>query len=432
MDGESQLPRRPDELISAARDGIEDFSIRDIQALLRALQEANDKLQRENAALNSKLRDAQTCQRESLSTLAGGIAHNFNNLLMVVSGMAALGLMDPPKDARAGAYLEEIKNAALRAAHLSDQMRAYSGKGHAVLKKSDVNELLRAMKGLFAGAAGQNITLNYELAEELPAVEIDVAQIRQAITNLVSNAIEAIGQAKGQITVRTGLATVDSSQLSKTQPGQYVFVEVADTGCGMAMDVQPKVFDPFFTTKFTGRGLGLAVVQGVAIGHRGTVVLASQPGHGATFRLLLPATVQGQPAQAPQPDQPHSARAMVLIVDDDESILNLTRLMLEKAGLSVVTASDGQTAVELFQYGYEDIGAVLLDIAMPGLGGENTFRQLQAIRNDIPIFVCSGFGEGSVVQDFVDMGCDGFFQKPYDFEKLIRMLRAIVQPSPGE
>jgi len=106
--------------------------------------------------------------------------------------------------------------------------------------------------------------------------------------------------------------------------------------------------------------------------------------------------------------------------------------MLEKAGLSVVTASDGQTAVELFQYGYEDIGAVLLDIAMPGLGGENTFRQLQAIRNDIPIFVCSGFGEGSVVQDFVDMGCDGFFQKPYDFEKLIRMLRAIVQPSPGE
>jgi CheY-like chemotaxis protein len=138
------------------------------------------------------------------------------------------------------------------------------------------------------------------------------------------------------------------------------------------------------------------------------------------------------PHKTPPRAETQNPTAMILLVDDDEAVLNLTRLMLEKAGLSVVTASDGQAAVELFQYGYDDIGAVLLDIAMPGMSGEETFRRLRAIRSDIPIFVCSGFGQGSVVQDFADLGFDGFFQKPYDFDKLIRMLRAAARPGRSE
>ncbi|MBN1342964.1 MAG: PAS domain S-box protein [Phycisphaerae bacterium] len=231
---------------------------------------------------------------ESLGVLAGGIAHDFNNLLVGILGNVSLVMNELPKGSPARESLHVIEESAQRAAELTGQMLAYSGRGRFVVDTVVLSEFIKDMDQLIQGVVPGHISLAYELADDLPEIEVDAGQIRQAVLNLVTNAVEAIDQQEGSIHLRTGLLSADEGYLSeccgyrRLPEGAYVYLEVADTGCGMDDDTVAKVFDPFFTTKFTGRGLGLAAVLGIVRGHYGAIRVTSRPGSGATFRVLLP------------------------------------------------------------------------------------------------------------------------------------------------
>ncbi len=254
--------------------------------------------------IEEQLREAQ--KLESLGVLAGGVAHDFNNLLTGILGNASLA-----RDGLAGHHaerllLEEIMKSAERAADLTRQLLAYAGKGRFVMRTVNLSALVREIGGLLQASVPKHVRLQFELADGLAGVHADPGQLQQVVTHLVINGAEAARPEGGTVLVRTGLQQVDepyiatmSSAGDLLQPGEYVSLEVHDTGCGMDEDILAKIFDPFFTTKFAGRGLGLSAVLGIVRGHRGAVKVSSQPGEGTTFKVLLPASLHPIEPQAP-------------------------------------------------------------------------------------------------------------------------------------
>jgi PAS domain S-box-containing protein len=252
--------------------------------------------------------EVQSTQKlESLATLAGGIAHDFNNLLVGILGNASLVLNDLPPDSPHRESLNMIELAAMRAAQLTNKMLAYSGKGAFVVGPLNLSEEVRKALEHRQDMLSERVTLTLDLDDELPPIEADATQIQQVIFNLVTNAAEAIGDARGTVTLRTGLAHQDAGCPSGNRPDPMpaeparVFLEVADTGCGMNAETKARVFDPFFTTKFTGRGLGLAAVLGIVRGHGGEIRIDSKPGKGTTFTLCFP-SMRIQPSHEPSID----------------------------------------------------------------------------------------------------------------------------------
>ncbi|MCP4645185.1 MAG: GAF domain-containing protein [bacterium] len=243
--------------------------------------------------LEERFQQAQ--KQESLGVLAGGIAHDFNNLLMGILGNAGLALLDLTPEAPARESVSQIETAALRAADLTKQLLAYSGRGQIDVQSVDLSHVVEDMSHLLGTAVSKKAILRYDLDEGIPLVEGDATQVRQVVVNLTTNASDAIGNRSGVITVRTGATHADEEYLSQMYlnedlpEGQYVFVEVSDTGCGMDAETEARIFDPFFTTKFVGRGLGLAAVLGIVRGHRGALHVHSRPGQGTVIRVLFPA-----------------------------------------------------------------------------------------------------------------------------------------------
>jgi CheY-like chemotaxis protein len=267
-------------------------------------------------------------------------------------------------------------------------------------------------------------------------INADPTQIRQVTMNLISNAAEAIGERPGVITVRTGEMQADRAYLSETylgaevEEGSYVYLEVSDTGCGMNEGIKAKIFDPFFTTKFSGRGLGLAALLGIARSHRGTLAVDSAPGQGTTFRVLFPsAGAVAEQEDVPVPmESTWRGSGTVLVVDDEEEVRDVTRWMLESAGFSVLTAQDGVEGVDLFRSNKEGIDAVLLDLAMPGMGGEEALHEMRRLRPDIRILLISGYGERAVTGRLADEQSTSFIQKPYGRTQLTEKLCALLEP----
>jgi CheY-like chemotaxis protein len=255
--------------------------------------------------------------------------------------------------------------------------------------------------------------------------------MRQIIMNLVINASEAIGDRSGAITLRTGAAHCDRAALGETYLGDelpeglYVYVEVADNGCGMAAETRAKIFDPFFTTKFTGRGLGLAAVLGIVRGHHGAIRCTSVLGQGTTFKVLFPASpLHAKVAEGPEAAaQKWRGSGTILVVDDEETIRALARHMLMKMGFQVLTAADGREALEIFRAEGDKIRLVLLDMTMPHLDGDETFRGLQRMRPDVEVILSSGFNESTATGRFAGLGLAGFLQKPYRYEELLALVR---------
>ena len=250
-----------------------------------------ERAQAERQALQAQVLGAQ--KLESLGVLAGGVAHEFNNLLVGVLGNADLALTKLPALSQVRTCLEDIKVAAVRAAELTNQMLAYSGKGRFMIEVLDLGAVVRETAPLLAASMDGKAALEYDLAADCP-VEADVGQVRQVVMNLLANAADAIGSDEGTITIATGMVDADDAYLAETYladdlpPGRYAFLEVRDTGCGMDDATRARLFDPFFTTKFTGRGLGLAAVLGIVRGHRGAIKVDSAVGRGTTVRVLLP------------------------------------------------------------------------------------------------------------------------------------------------
>jgi signal transduction histidine kinase len=393
----------------------------------RRLAEQAESLQRSadaRRAFEARLQHAQ--KLESLGRLAGGIAHDFNNLLMAILGNIELALDMLPPGSAAHQSLLAAGTASGRATELTRQMLAYAGRGKYSVDEVDLSRLVDGMADMLRVAVSKRAALRFDLAGDLPSVRGDVAQIRQVLMNLVVNASEALGDRDGAIGVSTKSGFFSRSDLTEQWQGDdlpegtYVRLDVSDTGCGMDGKTVQRVFDPFFTTKFTGRGLGLAVVLGIVRGHKAAVKIATELGRGSTFSVLFPATPAAQPDAAP--DAGAAARrqdgGQVLLVDDEDAVRVPARAMLARLGYDVIEASDGREAVSSFAANRGAIRCVLLDLTMPQMNGEETFKALRAIDPSVRVVVASGYGEQDMASRFGDGLPAGFIQKPYTLQTL--------------
>ncbi|MFH1844392.1 MAG: ATP-binding protein, partial [bacterium] len=325
----------------------------------------------EQQALEAQVRHTQ--KLESLGVLAGGIAHDFNNIIFIMMGNADLALMELSPESPVREYVKEIKKGASRAAELCGQMLAYSGKGKFVVEPINLSHVVEEMAHMLEISISKKAILRYHFANNLPSIEADVTQIRQVIMNLITNASDAIGDRSGVISISTGVIESDQAYLNGTfldedlPEGLYVTLEVADTGCGIDEQTRAKIFEPFYTTKFTGRGLGLAAVLGIVRGHGGTIKIYSELDKGTTFKLLLPAASGEVAALSGTNNQQNDwcGEGTILLVDDEVSVRTLGKRMLEKMGFSVLVASDGHQAVQVYCEKGDEVTCVLLDMTMP-------------------------------------------------------------------
>lgn len=420
--------------------GIDMREVPGVNGIVLHLSDVTDRIAAEAERKNLQEQVQHAQKLESLGVLAGGIAHDFNNLLMAILGHTDLALQDLSTHSPARHHLVEIDHASRHAADLCRQMLAYSGRGRFMIEAININHALDEMEHILAVSISKKVVLKYHLADTLPPVEVDLSQIQQVIMNLVTNASEAIGERSGVISISSGVMHCDSNYLKTTyireelREGPYVYLEVSDTGCGMDRDTQKKIFDPFFTTKFTGRGLGLAAVLGIVRGHHGAVKVYSEPGRGTTIKVLLPASEKlDEPIPvATQNDSrtDWNATGVILVVDDEETIRLLAKNLLERLGFEVRTAAHGREAVKIYQQAPDEIVCVLLDLTMPHMDGEETFRELRRIRPDIQVIISSGYSELEVVQRFAGKGLAGFIQKPYVLSDLSKKLKEVLQADP--
>ncbi|MBD3369885.1 PAS domain S-box protein [Candidatus Fermentibacteria bacterium] len=413
----------------------------EIMAIVRDLT-ARKRAEEERRTFERRLQHAQ--KLESLGVLAGGVAHDFNNLLMGILGNAGLALMEVGPDNPAHKTIERLEKAALRAAELTNQLLAYSGKGKFVVEPLDLNDMVREMANLLEAAVSSNVLLRLDLGEDSPAVEADHTQIRQVLMNLIMNASEAVGETSGAVTISTGVSHLDRDYFRGTylesdlEEGNYAYLEVSDTGCGMSSEEVIRIFDPFYSTKFTGRGLGLAAVVGIVKGHGGTIKVYSEPGEGSTFKVLLPlvgSTVRKrekaeEDAEAGMELGEHAPT--VLIVDDEENSRTVPKLILEKAGCTVLLAEDGLEAVEVFDEQGNSIDLVLLDMTMPRMSGRETLTELRKLDSSIGIVLTSGYSKRDAISRFGSSEISGFIQKPYTPGDLISLIVDMMQQEPSE
>ena len=390
---------------------------------LRLELEARAKAETARLRLEDKLLQSQ--KLESLGVLAGGITHDFNNLLVGVLGNASLALMDLPQNSPARPTLQSIQRAARTLADLSQQMLAYSGRGAFVIQQLDLSGLVEEVTHLLRVTVSKKAVLKLDLAVDLPPVEAGVSQLRQVILNLVTNASDAISSRSGFIRVSTSLVYCDQAYLAETMlpsnaaPGYYAALEVSDTGVGMDAATQRKMWDPFFTTKQTGRGLGLAAVLGIVRGHKGALRVYSELGRGTTVKVLLPVSAE---MEAPSPEDPDDRGQLIMLVDDEETCRAVGHQILERAGYQVILAADGSEAVAYFK-SRSDIDLVVLDLTMPRMDGAEAFSAIRRIDPDVKIVLTSGYGERDVTTAFAGKRLNGFVQKPWVMQDMLNAVK---------
>ena len=374
---------------------------------------------------------AQRAHRlESLGMLASGIAHDFNNLLTSVLGHAGMALAK----LRAGDHdpvrgmVEKIEEAAMAASELTHQLLTYTGKGQVATRPTDLNRVIEETTSLVGVSISQKVVLRCDLAKSLPSVEADDAQLRRVVMNLVINASEAMDGDTGTIWIRTGVAndpSLEDFSEKPTSEGPFVFLDVRDSGKGISDDTRARIFDPFFTTKFTGRGLGLAAVAGIVRAHRGGIRLDSEFGRGTTIRVVFPIAADEVPASGPPAlamSRRSQMRGLLLLVDDEASVRDVVRQMLEDVGLDVMTAAGGREAVNAFTTHQDEIQAVVLDLTMPDLNGEATLDQIRRIKVATPVVFMSGYNDGADRWNDALNQHVAFVQKPFQQHELVARL----------
>lgn len=400
-----------------------------IALVMQSAEHAAEREQRHE--LETRMLEAQ--RLESLGMLAGGIAHDFNNLLVSMLGNIDIARRRLPHDHPSARSLAGADLAANRAADLCTQLLAYSGRGRFQIESLDICRELDDIGTLLETAVARRGSLRFDCQERLPGVRADATQFRQILLNLVTNAAEALPDTGGSIVVRARALAVGeapASGWSELTEGTYVQIDVADDGAGMDEATQARMFDPFYTTKFTGRGLGLAAVQGIVHGHGGAIRVRSTPGIGTTLSFAL----QADPEATVQADDPTATGTaplgggMVLVIDDQELVRETAAALLQELGYLAVRAASGAEAVEMFAQSPRRFAFALLDVTMPGMSGRECFEQLRRIRDDLPIVVMSGYDAGDESLGFARGANASFLHKPFR----VRALVEAVQTASGE
>ena len=372
---------------------------------------------------------------ESIGLLAGGIAHDFNNLLVGIMGGASFAINSLAKDHPAFPMMEMILRSSERAAHLTQQLLAYAGKGQMFVEPVNLSDLIEETCTLLNASISKSVEIDLRIDHQLPFIEASPSQIQQLTMNLIINAAEAVGDKPGKVTVKTSSRQVDDvSGPSKEcgyalTAGLFVSLEVKDTGCGMDEQTRMRVFEPFFTTKFTGRGLGLAAVQGIVRSLRGWITVDSAPGKGSIFRVMIPAS-EARETKASDPEiHIPEQNARILLVDDEDLVCRTAKAILERAGYIVVTARDSSQGLAILREQLNQIDLVLLDLSMPGKSGVDVLKEIRQIHETLPVAIASGYSEEEVLERFGANMISGFVQKPFTSTRLVNDVRALLKPA---
>jgi len=417
-----------DTAVAAMRAGATDYIMKDrLQrlpgAVGRALADAG--VRRERAQLQRDLAQAQ--KLEAIGRLAGGVAHDFNNVLTAILGSAELLLLDAPRGGASREEVQIIRDAAVRAQELIRQLLAFSARQVLQPAVVDLNDLVKNLGRMLRRLIGEDLALLTELGPDLGAVRVDPGQVEQVLVNLAVNARDAMPDG-GRLTIRT--ANVDVSEAAELPIGRYVLIEVADTGTGMDAATMARAFEPFFTTKERGKGtgLGLASVYGIVRQSGGHIGLTSAPGAGTTFRIHLPRVEAAVDAahEAPAVAAPAAGTETILVAEDEQMVRVLVRKVLEQAGYTVLLAGGGSEALQLAERHTGPIHLLVTDVVMPGMSGRELARQLVTKRAGTKVLFLSGYADDAVARHGVLEPGTAFMQKPFTPSALARRVREVL------
>jgi len=370
---------------------------------------------------------------EAIGTLAGGIAHDFNNILAAVQGYVELSLDDLPDDSPVRDNLEQILSCSNRATKLVKQILTFSRKDEQEQKKEPVqiSSIIKEVLGMLRSSLPATIKICRKIHAESSQVLADPTQMHQVLVNLCTNASHAMKPAGGLLEV--GLEDIELESETRIgdeylSKGSYVKLSVTDTGCGMDKEVVERIFEPFFTTKKVneGTGLGLPVVHGIVKSHDGAIAVTSTPGEGTTFDIFLPRIKSDEVQESESPEPTGDKKEVVLLVDDEEMMVDVTGQILERLGFTVVARTSSIDALEAFQEKPDEFDLVITDQVMPNMTGTELARKLISIRPDIPVILCSGFPENVRPEELKEIGIKEFITKPISRQEIAAIVRAVL------
>ncbi len=380
----------------------------------------------EKKKLEARLIHAQ--RMEAIGTLAGGIAHNFNNLLTGILGNASLMLLDTDHDNPHYKRLNNIEKLVQSGSKLTNQLLGYAREGRYEIMPLSLNRLVKETSDTF-GTTRKEIRIHQEFAKDLFGIKADQGQIEQILWNLYVNAADAM-PVGGDLFVKTMNVTHEdmTGKLYKPRPGNYILLTVRDTGVGMDRGTMERIFDPFFTTKdlSKGTGLGLASVYGIIKAHGGYIDVVSNEGDGTTFKIYLPASEDKATKEKKKAVKFLKGTGTVLLVDDEDMIIDVGHEILKTLGYKVLPARGGKEAIEVYKKYRDKIDVVIMDMIMPGIGGGESYDRLKEINPEVKVLLSSGYSIAGQAREIIERGCNGFIQKPFNINELSQKLREIL------
>jgi two-component system cell cycle sensor histidine kinase/response regulator CckA len=367
---------------------------------------------------------------EALATLSGGIAHEFNNALMVVAGNIELLEMALPGNDAVQRFSHAANDSIYRMSHLTKQLLAYAREGDFWLKEIDLSDFVRDTLPMIKNTLHPGIRIETELKRGLPLVKADKHQLQMTLSAVIKNAAEAMENGGG-ICISTDCEKVDPG-FAVTHPGlspdlSYVTIAVQDSGKGMDEETRSRIFEPFFTTKFQGRGLGMAAAYGIIKNHRGYIYVDSSPGKGTTVRIYMPLAEQKVDRFRMTTSRTCGLAKTVLVIDDEEWVRTTIQSLIEKLGYRVMGAGSARAALELIRTYDGDIDLALLDIKLPDMEGGNLFPLIKQLRPDIKVIICSGYSLDIHVEQILKGGANGFLQKPFALKTIANKIREVLE-----